>query len=117
MGTGSRTDLVFEVAGGLTYALEFKRGGNADSYVYDLRKLASLDPSKYERIFCALIDAWPNEIPDVPRIVAVEESEIQTERLVKHFDFFATLDSRYKNQVCCVVALWRIASNYVVSAL
>ena len=111
MGETGRTDLVFEVEGDRTYALEFKRGGSSDDYVSDLRKLATLDPARFERIFCALIDAWPDEIDPNPRISAVERvPEVKVERLSERFDFFATLNSSFKNQICCVVALWRVAA-------
>jgi hypothetical protein len=115
-GAHGPTDLVFEVEGQKAYAFEFKQGANAESYVRDLRKLASLDAERYERIFCALIDTWPKEIDPNPRITAVVKSGVPVERLVEHFDFFATLDSRFKNQVCCVVGLWRVAPDYVLPA-
>lgn len=115
IGDVGRVDLKFEVKDQPTYAFEFKRSGTGAAYVQDLKKLASLDDGKYERIFCALIDAWPDDIDPNPRIKAVEESGIPLERLIEHFDFFATLDSRYVNQVCCVVGLWHVAPISVSS--
>jgi len=110
-GNTGRTDLIFAVEGQTTYALEFKRAGKGSDYASDLRKLAAMD-SSWERIFCALIDTWPHEIDPNPRIVEVESCEnVVVERLTERFDFFATLDSRYANQVCCVVGLWRIGSS------
>jgi len=109
VGATGRTDLTFEVENQPAYALEFKRSGTSADYIRDLRKLSALDSSRFERIFCALVDSWPHEIESNPRIRAVESCGVAVERLTEPFDFFATLHSRYKKQVCCVVAIWRVS--------
>lgn len=115
IGEAGRTDLVFEVEAQRAFAFEFKCGGKAQDYAGDIRKLASLDPTKYERIFVALINSWPDKIDSDSRILAVEKSSgVPTERLTenRHFDSFPTRDPDYVNQVCCVIALWRIAPEF-----
>ncbi len=107
---GVRTDLVFEVREQPTYAFEFKCGGKGEAYVADIKKLAALPVERYERVFCALIDAWPENISTDPRIRAVENSGVPVHRLVEHFDFFSPLNARYKKQVSCVVGIWRVGS-------
>ena len=104
-----RTDLVFTNPESKGLAVEFKIGGHADSYRRDIDKLCNIDDIKYERIFCALIDAWPNKLTNDPRILAVEETN-RTTRLCRDdfFDFFATLHEKYKSQLCCVVGVWHI---------
>lgn len=114
-GEAGRTDIVFEVEGQPAFAFEFKCGGKAENYAGDLRKLASLDPVTYERIFVALIDTWPNHIDSDPRILAVEkDSGVAIERLAKNgnFDFFSTRHPNYVNQTCCVIGLWRISPEF-----
>ena len=111
IGTSGRTDLTFEVENQATYALEFKRGGTSADYIRDLRKLSALDASRFERVFCALIDSWPHEIESNPRIQAVESCGVMVERLTESFDFFATLHSGFKKQLCCVVAIWRVCPD------
>lgn len=115
VGAAGRTDLVFEVKGQQAFAFEFKCAGKADDYAHDIRELASLDPAKYERIFGALIDTWPQEIDPNARILAVEkDSRVPVERLSEsgRFDFFSTLHQGYVKQICSVVGLWRIAPEF-----
>lgn len=107
--SSGRTDLVFVSPGSKGLAIEFKIGGPLDSYKKDIDKLSKIDSTKYERIFCALIDAWPDKLLNDPRVLAVEENDLST-RLCRDdfFDFFATLHEKYKNQLCCVVGVWHI---------
>lgn len=106
-----RVDLVFKVNGGKLFAFEFKRAGSGEAYADDIRKLARLDRASCHALFVGLIEAWPESIKDDPRIRAVEHVEgVTVERITssgKGFDFFAT-ESHYKNQVCCVVGIWRV---------
>lgn len=111
------TDLVFDVdeegaerqARGL--AIEFKIGGTAVSYKDDLAKLKNI-PENYEKIFCALIDAWPEDLAKDGRVRAVD-SEHGVKRLCrgKFFDFFASLHEGYANQLCCIVAVWHLTKQ------
>ena len=106
-----RTDLVFDVQGGTGIAIEFKIGGNSDSYIRDINKLKAI-PGDYEKIFCALVDAWPDDLLSDGRIQAVESQEgINRICRDKFFDFFSTLHDAYKGQLCCVVGVWHVKNN------
>ena len=106
-----RTDLVFDVVEKAGVAIEFKVGGHRDSYIKDIKKLKKI-PGNYQKVFCALIDAWPNELQSDSRIQAVESQEGIT-RLCrdKFFDFFATLHEGYQGQLCCIVGVWQISKS------
>ncbi len=112
VGDSGPSDLVFDIEGGKGLALEFKMRGGTQTCARDLDKLAALDSSRYERFFCALVDAWPDNLNSDPRVVAIEShtppSGSKAVRVPARFDFFSTLDRDFKNQLCCVVGLWRI---------
>ena len=65
---------MFEVKEGTGIAIEFKVGGHKDTYLRDIEKLKSI-PGNYEKIFCALIDAWPNEVMNDSRVKAVNSQD------------------------------------------
>jgi hypothetical protein len=112
--TSGRTDLVFVPDNQKSIAMEFKIDGGGDQYVADLKKLAAIDPEKYERVFCALMGTWPDVMDRDPRVKAVEEQPyIRVERLTKdeRFDFFPTIHDRFRNPLYCMVALWRIVPS------
>lgn len=106
--TSGRTDLVFDVEGRSSLAVEFKLGGHPDTYIKDIEKLRKI-PTGYEKVFCALIDTWPEQILNDNRVKTVE-SQKGVQRLCtdQFFDFFATLSEKYKGQLCCIVGVWHI---------
>lgn len=100
------TDLVI-ICNGNKFAIEFKIGGCGDNYKKDIKKLKNV-PEEYAKLFCALIDTWPDSINKDNRIKSVEaETKITQIRKDKFFDFFSTL-SNYKKQLCCVVGVWEV---------
>jgi hypothetical protein len=106
-----RTDLVFDVKGNSGVAIEFKIGGHKDSYIKDIEKLRNI-PGNYEKIFCALIDAWATNLQDDSRVQAVNEQKgIEPICRDKFFDFFASLHGGYSGQVCCIVGVWHIQDS------
>ena len=106
-----RIDLVFDVQGGAGIAIEFKIGGKSDSYIRDINKLKAI-PGDYEKIFCALIDAWPENLYSDGRIQAVESQQgVYRVCRDKFFDFFSTLHDSYKSQLCCIVGVWHVRNN------
>jgi hypothetical protein len=111
-----RTDLVFDVGDERGLAVEFKIGGTWESYCTDISKLAAVDPNRFDRVFCGLVDAWPKVLFEDPRIKRVEERfQSQIMRVGTSgdsFDFFATLHSSYKNQICCIVAMWQLLDSF-----
>ena len=111
-----RTDVVFDVDEERGLAVEFKIGGSWESYSTDISKLAAVDPNRFYRIFCGLVDAWPEVLFEDPRIKRVEERfQSQIMRVGTSgdsFDFFATLHSSYKNRVCCIVAMWQLLDSF-----
>lgn len=110
LGDAGRTDLVFK-AQERSMAIEFKMGGRDYSYVRDIEKLAALDPQEYTRLFCALVDAWARKpVHSDARIKAVDEHQ-NVARLAP-LDLFTTHCPRYKDQICCVVGLWRIDEDF-----
>jgi len=104
-----RTDLVFDSEAGKGIAIEFKIGGSVESYKRDIEKLQNISPNKYETIFCALIDAWPNQLENDSRVAGIEAID-GVERICrdKFFDFFASLDDNYAKQICCIVGVWSV---------
>ena len=105
------TDLVFEVKQGKNVAIEFKIGGHQDNYKKDIEKLKNI-PDNYEKIFCALIDAWPNNIEKDTRVQAVESQE-GVNRICRDnfFDYFTTIHEEYKGQLCCIVGIWHVQKH------
>lgn len=108
-----RTDLIFENQIGKGIAIEFKTGGSVDSYKKDIEKLRNI-PDNYEALFCALIDAYPNNLETDNRITGIEALD-GVERICrdKFFDFFATLDDKYVSQLCCIVGIWKVNKQIV----
>jgi hypothetical protein len=110
------TDLIVEVNSNLCLAIEFKTRGTEDSYVNDIKKLRKI-PDNYQKIFCALVDVYPEkDVKDDKRIKAVEaEKEKLVGRLCKKefFDSFSTTNYGYSSpeQICCVVAAWEVKSK------
>jgi hypothetical protein len=111
-----RTDLVFKTQDQKDFAIQFKRSGVDETFIQDITKLATLELQKYQWLFCALIDTWPNEIDPNPRTNAVEkDSGIPVRRLTDRFEFFSTKHPKYVKQVCCLVALWIIDPQFHMS--
>jgi len=105
-----RTDLVFEVNKKNGIAIEFKIGGKHETYIKDIEKLKNI-PDNYETIFCALIDAWPDQLHSDPRIIAVKSVPgVKPICKDEFFDFFATL-SDFVHQICCIVGIWQVSKK------
>lgn len=104
----------FDVNNSSGLAIEFKCGDvHVDKCERDLWKLAAIiDPSRYARVFCALIATWPTTISEDPRIERVEKGPVPVNRLTKELDFFSTFHTAFKNQVCCLIGIWEIDAGF-----
>ena len=109
LGNGGPSDFVIEIPDEKDLVFEFKMGGHQDSYFSDIKKLQSLDPQTYKRYFCAVIDAYPNELPDVRRVLAIDNNSVSpTKRSMEHFPYFPTIRSDLVKELVCVVAMWEL---------
>ncbi len=108
-------DLVIDVEGHSTIALEFKMRGDANNITADLDKLATLDALSYRKYFCALIDAWADGSDADSRLKAVRgwrgAGGLQAIPVTENFDSFETKDEQFATPIRCVVGLWEVADN------
>lgn len=108
LGNGGPTDLVFRAGGAKPLAVEFKVGGTWPSYVRDVEKLALLDPAGYERVFCALVDAFARDGASDVRIAKLETSCRGRIEVVGTPTVIPTRHARYAAPIVCVVGVWRL---------
>ena len=110
LGNGGPTDLVFRAGGERPLAVEFKVSGTWPSYVRDVEKLEGLASSAYERVFCALIDAFARDGTDDERVMRFEEACRGRIERVGEIATFPTAYARYASGVVCAVGVWRVLS-------
>ena len=103
---GGPTDFAF-IMDKRTYAFELKLRDTFYSYSSDIEKLKKLDDS-YEKFFIALVDSWESKKELDERILLLENKYPNGLERVNEFKTFKTLQDRYKGQVCCTLALWKL---------
>jgi hypothetical protein len=109
LGNGGPTDLVFELPGRKSVAVEFKVRDTSNAYIADLEKLLRLDQTKYQTLFCALVDTFSLSAADDERVAKVESfSRARIVSLLEPKPRFVTKQSRYQREVSCVIGFWAI---------
>ena len=106
LGNGGPTDFAFKTDK-RTYAFELKLRDTSHSYSSDIEKLKKLD-DKYVKIFVALVDSWESKKELDDRIFFLENKYLNELNRINEFKSFPTLQDRYKGQVCCTLALWKL---------
>ena len=105
-GNGGPTDFAFKT-NQKTYAFELKVRDTYHSYSSDIEKLKKLDDN-YEKFFVSLVDSWESKKEMDNRIISLENKYPNQLRRVNDFKSFLTRQDRYKGNVCCTLAIWKI---------
>ena len=108
--TDGPCDLVVDLSDGRQVAFEFKVRSTLQGYQSDLEKLMRIKEPKMARVFCALVDSFTRDLPDTDeRIRGIERSYPgAVSRLLDPFPSFPTVQSVYKRDISCVVAVWSV---------
>lgn len=110
LGNGGPTDLVFRADGARPLAVEFKVSGTSPAYDADIAKLARLDGETYDRVFCALVDAFSTTGERDQRI-----EKLGADQRVERIGKCAPLPARhagYVSDIVCIPTLWYLCDEY-----
>lgn len=105
-GNGGPTDFAFKTEE-KTYAFELKIRDTHHSYSSDIEKLKKLE-SSYEKYFVALVDSWESQKEKDSRILWLEDNYNKQLTKINSFKSFLTKQDRYKGNICCTLAIWKI---------
>jgi hypothetical protein len=109
LGNQGPSDLVIYPNKKRPIVIEFKMDVKKEKLLSDVAKLRLLDISEYQRLFCAIIGVYEEELPDPPRVLEIDHADSGTNRrLAKNFPRFSTFTSTGKNPLYCLVAGWEI---------
>lgn len=100
-------DLVLKGEGLKTIVVEFKMQAKDVNYIGDIKKLQKINED-YEKIFCALIDVFPDALESDGRIIKLEETFKGEIERIGYFYHFPTKYSYYQKTTHCLIGIWRV---------
>ncbi|MEW6061904.1 MAG: hypothetical protein AB1600_08195 [Bacteroidota bacterium] len=108
LGNTGPIDLVFKIDGNYCIPIEFKIRQTSDAYISDVRKLIALYTQKCFPVFCALVDAFEDNVTFDSRITLLEKEFNNNLTRLGDIESFSTWNDRYKKPIRCEIGVWQI---------